>query len=60
MAYSPLYNTHVEIDTFRGLNQAGDGHNLSMRYATEMENVNVDTILEYKKKGVRVNFLDEY
>ncbi|MBR1849429.1 MAG: ATPase [Lachnospiraceae bacterium] len=25
-----------------------------------MENVNVDTILEYKKKGVRVNFLDEY
>ena len=42
MAYSPLYNTHVEIDSFRGLNQAGDGHNLSMRYATEMENVNVD------------------
>ena len=42
MAYSPLYNTHVEIDSFRGLNQAGDGHNLSMRYATEMENVNVE------------------
>jgi len=42
LAYSPLYNTHVEIDQFRGLNQAGDGHNLSMRYAVEMENVNVD------------------
>jgi hypothetical protein len=32
----------VEIDSFRGLNQSGDGHNLSMRYATEMENVNVE------------------
>lgn len=42
MAYSPLYNTHVEIDRFLGLNQSGDGSNLSMRYATEMENVNVD------------------
>ena len=25
-----------------------------------VENVNVDTVIEYKKDGVRHNFLDEY
>ena len=42
MAYSPLYNTHVTIDSFRGIDQSGDGYNLSLRYATDMENVNIE------------------
>ena len=35
------YETSVTIPSFAGLNQAGDGYNQSMRYAREMENVNV-------------------
>lgn len=37
-----LYNTSVFIDAFRGINQVGDGFNVAMRYAAEMENVNVE------------------
>ena len=35
------YQTAVEIPSFGGLNQSGDGYNQSLRYAREMENVNV-------------------
>lgn len=35
------YSTTVQIPAFRGLNQTGDGFNMSMQYAREMENVNV-------------------
>ena len=38
----PIYSTSVPISGFSGLNQAGDGYNLSMSYATEMENVSVE------------------
>lgn len=41
MAKNAIYSTSVMIDRFSGLNQMGDGHNMSMRYACEMENVNV-------------------
>ena len=37
----PIYSTSVVIDKFQGLNQTGDGANMSMRFAAEMENVNV-------------------
>lgn len=37
----PIYSTSVQIPSFSGLNQAGDGHNISMQYAVDMENVNV-------------------
>lgn len=37
----PLYSTSVQIDRFSGMNQTGDGYNMSMRFAREMENVNV-------------------
>lgn len=36
------YSTTVQIPSFAGFNQTGDGHNMSMRYAWEMENVNVE------------------
>lgn len=38
----PIYSTSVQIPHFSGLNQTGDGHNMSMQYAWEMENVNVE------------------
>ena len=38
----PIYSTSVQIPSFSGLNQTGDGHNRSMQYAWEMENVNVE------------------
>lgn len=38
----PLYSTSVQIPIFSGLNQAGDGYNRNMQYATEMENVSVE------------------
>lgn len=38
---TPLYSTSVQIDQFNGLNQIGDGYNMNMRYAREMENVDV-------------------
>lgn len=37
----PLYQTSVRVDAFSGLSQVGDGYNQNMRYAYEMENVNV-------------------
>lgn len=37
----PIYSTSVLIDEFKGLNQNGSGSNMSMRFAAEMENVNV-------------------
>jgi hypothetical protein len=36
----PIYSTSMVIDSFRGLNQTGDGTNIDIRYATETENVN--------------------
>lgn len=42
MSYSVgKYNATVEIPSFAGLNQTGDGYNMTMRYARKMENVNV-------------------
>ena len=38
----PIYSTSVQIPLFSGLNQTGDGHNMNMQYAWEMENVNVE------------------
>lgn len=38
----PLYSTSVQIPHFSGLNQSGDGYNMNMQYAWEMENVNVE------------------
>ena len=38
----PIYSTSVQIPLFSGLNQTGDGYNMSMQYAWEMENVNVE------------------
>lgn len=35
------YETSVQIPAFRGMNQTGDGYNMSMQYAREMENVNI-------------------
>ena len=37
----PIYSTSVRIDSFRGLNQTGTGANMDLRFAAEMENVNV-------------------
>ena len=37
----PLYSTSVAIDRFTGMNQTGDGYNMSLRLAREMENVSV-------------------
>lgn len=37
-----LYSTSVPVPGFSGLNQSGDGYNLNMQYATEMENVSVE------------------
>lgn len=41
MASSPLYSTSVQIKQFSGMNQSGDGYNMNMQLAREMENVNV-------------------
>ena len=38
----PIYSTSVQIPMFSGISQVGDGHNKSMQYAWEMENVNVE------------------
>ena len=38
----PIYSTSVQIPLFSGLNQSGDGHNMNMQYAWEMENVNIE------------------
>lgn len=37
----PLYSTSLNISSFMGLNQSGDGYNMDMRFAREMENVDV-------------------
>ena len=37
----PLYSTSFNISGFQGLNQTGDGYNMDMRYAREIENVNI-------------------
>ena len=37
-----IYSTSVQIPLFSGLNQSGDGHNMNMQYAWEMENVNIE------------------
>ena len=51
------YETSVTIPSFAGLNQAGDGYNQSMRYAREMENVNVKGgIFSPMREGVRYDF----
>lgn len=42
MANKSTYQTSVEIPSFAGINQARDGYNQSLRYAYEMENVNVE------------------
>jgi hypothetical protein len=39
---NPIYSTSVPVSGFSGLNQSGDGHNLSMQYAVEMSNVSVE------------------
>ena len=36
-----LYSTVAEIPSFGGINQTGDGYNMSMRFARELENVDV-------------------
>lgn len=36
-----LYQTAVDIPSFMGINQTGDGYNMSLRYAREMENVDI-------------------
>lgn len=36
----PIYSTSQVIDLFKGINQTGDGTNLSMRFCVESENVN--------------------
>lgn len=38
----PLYSTSFNIQKFSGLNQVGDGYNMNMQYAKEMENVNIE------------------
>ena len=38
----PLYSTSFNITHFSGLNQTGDGYNMNMQYAREMENVSVE------------------
>jgi len=38
---TPLYSTAFNITQFSGLNQTGDGYNMNMQYAREIENVNV-------------------
>ena len=38
----PLYSTSFNISQFSGLNQSGDGYNMSMQFAREMENVNIE------------------
>lgn len=38
---TPLYSTSFNITQFSGLNQTGDGYNMNMQYAREIENVNV-------------------
>lgn len=37
----PLYSTSFNISGFQGLNQTGDGYNMSMQYAREIENVDI-------------------
>lgn len=37
----PQYSTSFNIASFSGLNQSGDGYNMNMRYAREMENVDI-------------------
>ena len=39
---TPIYSTNVLIPYFTGLNQSGDGYNTDVKYAREMENVNVE------------------
>lgn len=36
-----IYQTSMEIPSFAGINQSSDGYNISPRYATEMENVDI-------------------
>lgn len=51
-----IYSTNVEIPSFAGLNQTGDGYNMSMRYATEMTNVDVTGgSFAPMRKGVAIN-----
>lgn len=38
----PLYSTSFQISQFSGINQSGDGYNMNMQYAREMENVNIE------------------
>lgn len=48
------YETSVNIPSFAGLNQSGDGYGQSMRYARTMENVNVTGgIFAPMREGVR-------
>ena len=50
------YETAVNIPSFAGLNQSGDGYGQSMRYARVMENVNVTGgIFAPMREGVRFN-----
>jgi hypothetical protein len=39
---TPLYSTSFNISQFSGINQSGDGYNMNMQYAREMENVNIE------------------
>lgn len=41
MATKPKYEASINIPSFAGINQSGDGYNQSLRYARAMENVNV-------------------
>lgn len=55
MARQSAYETSVTIPSFAGINQAGDGYNQSMRYAREMENVNVKGgIFSPMREGIRL------
>ena len=48
-----LYDTSVDIPSFAGLNQSGDGYNMSLRYAREMENVLVTGgVFQQMREGV--------
>lgn len=38
----PLYSTSFNISQFSGINQSGDGYNMNMQFAREMENVNIE------------------
>ena len=56
MARQSAYETSVTIPSFAGINQAGDGYNQSMRYAREMENVNVKGgVFTPMRKGIEID-----